>query len=860
MELNKVKLVCKQRFDFEGKTYFPGEVTSQIERVAKRWVSRGLCDYPDPNEVIHISYEKHEKVSIVILVKDALEYVKKCIESLLKHTDNFELIVVDNNSKAETKKYLKDISCDEYTLITNDKNKGISYSWNQGIKIAKYDYICFLNSDCIVTADWLKKLMRGFKYGSSIGIVGPSSNGGPTVKSPQIVGDIIVEKINEYARDLPEDFSEASVVGFCFLIARKVFDKIGVFDYKRYGLACHEDIDFLYRALKSGFKSLWCKSSFVYHYGNRTMLEMGLNAQGMRDSTLKILKERQNDPDIYINNDIEPGNIEIISDIKVKIGFVTLQHIETDRVASTRLRVEWPLAYMPGSFESEEYEDLKKCDAVVFQSRHNYPDLEMAVKLKNNGVKLIWDFTDPSWLKEYDSSAIHPILYKVAELADVVTFPTEELARTYKEAFQGTNTAIIKDRLELSHYAKIKTHKEHKNYKICWHGSYGNFCSLDLARNDLEKLGKEFDITLICVYDTGNRHNIQVKPFKNIKLDIRTWTNQITTDAILESDITINPKFDGHWKSYKSNNKTITSWICGVPCIERNFYDEIKKYLLSADLRNKEAKIKRAIVEKEYDVKLTAKEWIFLVNKLITKSEPEIISENKTELIKTRRNIAVYTSICGGYDDLKENQYKTGKADYIAFIDRSIISDVWNIKKVFTQFIDPSRQAKIYKILPYLYMPDYEYSIWMDGSVILKTEPAELIEKYLNDNDIALFQHHKRDDIYEEYQADEGYRFGSKPYHRQNEPGYLYKMQIERYKNEGFPQHSGLFECTIILRKHTEQIKRLCEMWWSEISSYTVCDQHSFIYCIKKLGIKVNTIPGNIFSGEMFTRVEHERK
>lgn len=836
----KIKVVRRFEEKSSNRRYLVGEIFLSPEEFARRYVSRGDAVYIDDLGGEDLTIDCVEpKVSVVILVKDALDYVKQCIDSVLKHTDNYELIIVDNASGVETKEYLKNIRCPEYTLITNDENVGVSYGWNQGIKVAKYEYICFLNSDCIVTAEWLKKLVRGFKYSDEIAITGPSSNGGATVKSHQIVGNIPVEKIDEYAKGLKDDFVECCVVGFCFVISKKLFDKIGVFDHKRYGLACHEDIDILYRCRKAELKSLWCSGAFVYHWGNRTMLEMDIDVNEIRVRTEKILSERYADPNIYIENDVKQGRVDVICENKIKIGFVTLQNIETDRVANTRLRVEWPLKYMPDSFISESYEELKKCDVVVFQSRHEINDLEMAIRLKNEGIRLIWDFSDPSWLKEYDPSAIHPILYKVAQYADCVTLPTEELARTYREAFKHSNIEIVKDRLALGQYTKIKKHTDRKKFKICWFGSYGNFCSIDLAREDLERLGKEFDITFTCVYDTGNRHNVQIKPFKNIKLDVRTWTNQVTTDAILESDLTINPRFYNHWKSYKSNNKTITSWVCGVPCVENNFYNEIKKYLLSSELRNKEGIEKREIVIKEYGSEHTALEWYEVAKRLLSKPK-----------VKAKKNITVYTSICGGYDNLQENQFRSDNADYVAFLDKEYRSNTWDIKKVFTQFMDPSRQAKIYKVLPWLYM-DSEYSIWMDGGVSLQISPSMLIEQYLKDADIALFKHHSRDDIYEEYAADPPHL------HRKLEPEYLYRMQIERYAKEGFPRHSGLYECTVIIRRHTEAVKRLCEMWWSEISAYTVCDQHSFMYCVTKQNIKVNILPGTIHRNEFIIRDKH---
>ena len=108
--------------------------------ISRRYVSRGDAEWVDEEKIIEI---EHEKVSIIILVKDALDYVKKCIESLIKYTNDYELIIVDNDSGYETKKYLKNIDCLDYTLIENKKNMGVSYGWNQGIKVAKYNYVCF---------------------------------------------------------------------------------------------------------------------------------------------------------------------------------------------------------------------------------------------------------------------------------------------------------------------------------------------------------------------------------------------------------------------------------------------------------------------------------------------------------------------------------------------------------------------------------------------------------------------------------------------------------------------------------------------------------------------------------------------
>ncbi|MFA5558765.1 MAG: glycosyltransferase [Methanofastidiosum sp.] len=339
--MKTVKLIITQRFNFESKTYLVGETTEQIERVARRWVSRGIAKFADENYILKSQNYKHEKVSIVILVKDALDYVKRCIESLIEYTENYELIIVDNGSNSETKKWLSEFGWIDYTLIENKENKGVSYGWNQAIKVAKYNYICFLNSDTLLTPGWLGKLMKGFKYNKDVGIVGPSTCHSSTMQTMQILrGKHTINdqnEINRMAQELREAYIETGVVGFCWIISKKVFNKVGVFDWKRYGLATHEDLDLLWRASKAGFKSIWCMASYVHHFGNKTTREMGINPREIRLKNKKIFDERRKDSNLYIENDVELGKIKEVKS-KIPILMITWNRLEYTKKAIEAIR------------------------------------------------------------------------------------------------------------------------------------------------------------------------------------------------------------------------------------------------------------------------------------------------------------------------------------------------------------------------------------------------------------------------------------------------------------------------------------------------------------------------------------------
>ena len=58
------------------------------------------------------------------------------------------------------------------------------------------------------------------------------------------------------------------------------------------------------------------------------------------------------------------------------------------------------------------------------------------------------------------------------------------------------------------------------------------------------------------------------------------------------------------------------------------------------------------------------------------------------------------------------------------------------------------RDAKVYKVLPFAFLPDYDYYFWIDSTHTLQANPQEVISKYLTNSDVGVFKHPQRDCIY----------------------------------------------------------------------------------------------------------------
>ena len=101
--------------------------------------------------------------SIIVPCWNQLEFTRHCIASLKTHTRQpWELIVIDNGSTDHTGIYLagvRDGAAVPVTVITNPSNRGFPAAINQGLKVARGEYLVMLNNDVVVTDSWLGQLI-----------------------------------------------------------------------------------------------------------------------------------------------------------------------------------------------------------------------------------------------------------------------------------------------------------------------------------------------------------------------------------------------------------------------------------------------------------------------------------------------------------------------------------------------------------------------------------------------------------------------------------------------------------------------------------------------------------------------------
>ena len=227
------------------------------------------------------------RVDIVVCVHNALEDVRRCLESVLSRTAvDFALIVVNDGSDPETTNWLRDAAgCHSVIeLIETDGPLGYTRAANRGLRATTAPYVVLLNSDTIVPRLWVECLLQCLQADERLGIVGPLSNAASWQSVPErfaegggwAINDLPVGyNVDEYG-ELVHRISEQAfprvefLNGFCLLMRREVVKSIGYLDEDAFPHGYGEENDYCIRAREAGFELAIADHCFVYHAKSRS--------------------------------------------------------------------------------------------------------------------------------------------------------------------------------------------------------------------------------------------------------------------------------------------------------------------------------------------------------------------------------------------------------------------------------------------------------------------------------------------------------------------------------------------------------------------------------------------------------------
>lgn len=179
------------------------------------------------------------RYTISIIAFNKLDATKRCIESVIAHSKDYDLILTDNGSRDNTLKFFKSVQAQlrpgQVKVIHNDDNLGFQIPHKHALTLCNSPYFVLLNNDTAVSPHWLGILEQPFKNNPKAALSGPHGN---------------CSEITPHFHGRPGAFEYLE--GSCLMCRTDIVKRYGLFsDYLEF--AYGEDSDLSLRLREKGF-------------------------------------------------------------------------------------------------------------------------------------------------------------------------------------------------------------------------------------------------------------------------------------------------------------------------------------------------------------------------------------------------------------------------------------------------------------------------------------------------------------------------------------------------------------------------------------------------------------------------------
>lgn len=219
---------------------------------------------------------------VVIPVFNAIADVEECVRSILESTTSpFEIILADDGSDSYTQLRLDEVATldPRIRVIRNEHNLGYTRNINKALQTTSADYVILLNSDTIVTTQWIERLHEAMLVSPDTAAVGPLSNAASWQSVPYtkardgqwainaLSAGLTVEAYGDLVHTLSDAaFPEFPLLnGFCTMFRRAALDAVEYFADDAFPQGYGEENDLCLRLTRSGHKLRVADHCYIYH-------------------------------------------------------------------------------------------------------------------------------------------------------------------------------------------------------------------------------------------------------------------------------------------------------------------------------------------------------------------------------------------------------------------------------------------------------------------------------------------------------------------------------------------------------------------------------------------------------------------
>ena len=212
---------------------------------------------------------------------NAFETTQSAINELLRFNFNDDVLLIDDASTDKRIVSLFQELPDSWNVISNQKNLGFVKTANIGLRNSSCHSV-LLNSDTLVTPNWLEKFKQAIEAINNLGTATPWSNNAEICSLPRtLVVNPIPDDLNELAlemdsKHIPTYPDLPTGVGFCMLITSQAKEQVGYFDEETFGWGYGEENDYSLRVSEKGLRNVLIDNCYIAHVGNQSFKEKDL--------------------------------------------------------------------------------------------------------------------------------------------------------------------------------------------------------------------------------------------------------------------------------------------------------------------------------------------------------------------------------------------------------------------------------------------------------------------------------------------------------------------------------------------------------------------------------------------------------
>jgi GT2 family glycosyltransferase/glycosyltransferase involved in cell wall biosynthesis len=238
-------------------------------------------------------------VEILIPIHNEWHVLRPCLDSLEAFTTypDLQVTILDDGSDAFVQEKLVRWQASgrlAKRVLRNEQALGFVQNSNRGFRETTADMVVLLNSDTVVTPEWLEGLLEAALQDEKIACVMPMSNQCSLHSLEIPMGWNIFQYAASLRKRVKENlFDAVTVGGFCLLIRREALEDVGLYD-EAFGMGYGEESDWCMRARSKGWIVAGLSNTFVYHRGKATFKDY--KEKTFKETNYKLFMSRWSKP------------------------------------------------------------------------------------------------------------------------------------------------------------------------------------------------------------------------------------------------------------------------------------------------------------------------------------------------------------------------------------------------------------------------------------------------------------------------------------------------------------------------------------------------------------------------------------